>query len=757
MSLSIRQYAFLFVLLTLLMIVGFTSRSYIAFENTRQKIEHSQQVAANKELLHTLRQSLQGLSNKAAKFTQWEEVHQQLDNPAYFAYWYNVRVRQTSEELIQLISDIMIYDAEGNALARFSDNKLPYSLETKPDKESYFLDSQQSQIFTLPIYNLTDSTKITGYLSVRINLIDLLKQQASFYYVQPDSLSLQPEAIGKQLASVDAGYIHFNTLKTQEILQLEKQLRDSITEMIILVILPALVLYSLLVYIISKPINSISDYLEKLRISPGYNDDFKYQNFFEVKELQNVSQSLRSYHSELFDTNAILDEKNKALWDQAHHDALTGAYNRRAFDDQWENLNDLLAEHRVNISFILFDVNLFKSINDTHGHQVGDQVLQTIAKCIIGSLRKGEHLFRLGGDEFASFLIDSSTQTAIDVAQRCLDNIAAFPFETIGMPEPVRVSIGISQASSDDEDSLKNLQWQADAAMYAAKRPGTADIIVYDDEITEDSKGLLSSWLSNTVYQAIDKGTGLVLFYQPIIDFNQSKISYFEALVRIQANGELISPASIFNVVEARRFEVELDRAVIRRLTEDLKQGKIPDGTGVSLNLSAPTLTKTEIVEWLKPLQEFTAQYKIVLEVTETALITEIQKVTQHLKKLGQMSFTIALDDFGSGYSSVKYLASMPVDIVKFDITLVQCLLDEKQRLMITRLAQMIEEAGHHLVAEGIEDKAMLELVIASGFHYGQGYMFGKPEEVPRPQEVVEEILLENHSSFRQLVLHQNF
>ncbi len=146
-----------------------------------------------------------------------------------------------------------------------------------------------------------------------------------------------------------------------------------------------------------------------------------------------------------------------------------------------------------------------------------------------------------------------------------------------------------------------------------------------------------------------------------------------------------------------------------------------------------------------------------MLEVTETALITEIQKVTQHLKTLGKMNFTIALDDFGSGYSSVKYLASMPVDVVKFDITLVQCLLDEKQRLMITRLAQMIEEAGHHLVAEGIEDKAMLDLVIASGFHYGQGYMFGKPEEKPRSQKVVEDILLENHSSFRQLVLHQNF
>ena len=757
MSLSIRQYALLFVLLTLMMIVGFTYRSYVEFEDTRTKLNQSQAEAAKKELAHTLSQSLKSLRKKTQNFTAWDEVHQQLDNPAYFAYWYNVRLSQTGQELTQLISDIMIYDSEGKALAELNTNTLPVTLDNRNQKEIFYLDNQKSQVYTVPIYDQQKTAKLAGALSVRLNLLDILRHQTNFYYLQPTSLFLKKAYLGKHLESVDSSIIQFETVKTAEILQLEEQLRSSIIQMILLVILPAIILYGLLVYIVSAPINSISNYLDKLRASPDQFDDIQDNAFLEVRELQNISQSLRDYHAELFDTNAILDEKNKALWDQAHHDALTGAYNRRAFDDQWNNLNDLLAEHRVNISFILFDVNLFKSINDTHGHQVGDDVLRTIADCITKSLRKGEHLFRLGGDEFASFLIDSTTETAIEVARRCLDNIAAFPFESIGMPEPVRVSIGISQASSDDEDSLKDLQWQADAAMYAAKRPGNTDIVVYSDDITEGSKGILSSWLSNTVYQAIDKGIGLVLYYQPIIDFRQSRISYYEALVRIHANGEVIPPSSIFNVVEARRFEIELDRAVIKKLTEDLRIGKIPAGTGVSLNLSAQSLTKPEIIEWLTPLRAFTTDYKIVLEVTETALITEIERVTQHLKELGNMNFTIALDDFGSGYSSVKYLASMPVDVVKFDITLVKCLLDENQRLMITRLAQMIEEAGHHLVAEGIEDKTMLDLVIAGGFHYGQGYMFGRPEETPRRQEAVEEILLENHSSFRQLVLHQGF
>jgi len=745
MSLTIRQYALFFALVTMCMVVLFAVQSWLEFTTTRENIAHSQQLAASRELNQTVGQVNSLLASNAREFAQWEEVQQQLTDSKFFTYWYNLRLKQTSHKLQRNILDLMLYDKSGKALAELSENTLPLQLERLPEKSLYYFENTDQQIYSIPIYS-TVSEELSGFLAVRINLTRLITLNASFHYLQPDKLALANDRVGSYSDSLSEKVFLFEIAKTPEIQHLEKQLYASIQKLTFLVILPMLILYALLVYIVSVPINGITEFILKLRSTPDINHGCEFKGFFQVRELSEVCDSLFHYHSDLYDTHAVLDQKNKALWDQAHHDALTGVFNRRAFDDQWQNLNDLLSEQRVDVSFLLFDINLFKSINDTHGHQVGDEVIKAISGCITLALRKGEHVFRLGGDEFAIFLIDTTAAAAMEIAQRCLEEIKAFNFADIGMPEPVRVSIGISEARGGDKNAFQDLHWQADAAMYAAKRPGSDDIVIYSDEITQGSKGLLSSWLSNTVFQAIDKGTGLQLFYQPIIDFRNNQISYYEALIRIFANDEMISPGSIFNVVEARRFEIELDYAVIRQLAKDLESGKIPEGTGVSLNLSGQTVTRAVLLEWLQPLQRFTDKYKIILEVTETAMITELGTVSEHLKQLRKMQFVIALDDFGSGYSSVKYLSTMPVDVVKFDITIVQSLLDETQRVMISRLAQMIDEAGHLLVAEGIEDTELLELVLQTGFHFGQGFLFGRAEA--QPAIIPSEKLLEHFPSY---------
>jgi EAL domain-containing protein (putative c-di-GMP-specific phosphodiesterase class I) len=161
----------------------------------------------------------------------------------------------------------------------------------------------------------------------------------------------------------------------------------------------------------------------------------------------------------------------------------------------------------------------------------------------------------------------------------------------------------------------------------------------------------------------------------------------------------------------------------------DLRSGRVQAGTGVSINLSGPSLVHERVCSWLDDFKPLLKDYRVMIEVTETALITQIGLANDNLGRLRELGFEIALDDFGSGYSSVRYLASMPVDTVKFDISLVQGLQNETQRVMVTHLAKMILDAGHQLVAEGIEDLATLEAARVAGFRRGQGYLFGRPAE----------------------------
>ncbi len=315
------------------------------------------------------------------------------------------------------------------------------------------------------------------------------------------------------------------------------------------------------------------------------------------------------------------------------------------------------------------------------------------------------------------------------IAERCEEAIADYPFHDFGIKEPVRISIGLALTDSEtEEDSpLTSLQWQADIAMYTAKRPTTSHIAVFSPEMAEESSGLFSNLTHNAVYDAVTHGTGLKMFYQPIVKLQDGTIQYYEALLRISHGNRWILPSHIFPLVEARRLETDLDRAVIDRVLEDLENNRIPAGTGISINISAPTAVNQYLTEWLKDFLPYLKTHKLVIEITETALITQLKTATKNLTALRKMGYQIALDDFGSGYSSLCYLATMPVDIVKFDISLTRNVDNEAQTRIIRHLVQMITESGHQLVAEGIETEEMSQKLAGLGFVFGQGYLFGKP------------------------------
>jgi diguanylate cyclase (GGDEF)-like protein len=424
---------------------------------------------------------------------------------------------------------------------------------------------------------------------------------------------------------------------------------------------------------------------------------------------------------------STLEEKGHELWEMAHHDALTGAKNRRAFDEFIKELPQTLGDGDLEVCFGLFDVNHFKAINDSYGHTTGDQVLKVIAGRLRAVLRRNEQLFRIGGDEFAVILVDCDEATGLRTAERCHEKIVGFDFAKLGIREPLRISAGLASARIDDVEDLQTLLWKADVAMFRAKRPGHANVVMFSEELVGESESLFSSWVNTAVYDAVIYGTGLRMHYQPIVDVSEGTICHYEALVRIEQDGQIIEPSNIFPVIEARRLEVELDRAVIQRILVDLGEGRIQPGTGVSVNLSGPTLVHEQVCTWMEGFRSYLKDYRIMIEVTETALITQIGLANDNLARLRKQGFEIALDDFGSGYSSVRYLASMPVDVVKFDISLVQGLRDESQRKLVTHLAQLIIESGPQLVAEGVEDVELLEAVRAAGFKRVQGFLTGQP------------------------------
>ena len=266
--------------------------------------------------------------------------------------------------------------------------------------------------------------------------------------------------------------------------------------------------------------------------------------------------------------------------------------------------------------------------------------------------------------------------------------------------------------------------------MYHAKLPGRNKVVIYDAEMEVLGKSVFSNQLTNAVFNAIQTGEGLFIHYQPVISLVTREVEYYEALVRLKIGDELVLPHVIFPVVMARRLEAEFDYAIMQCVAKDLTKQLIPLGTGVALNISGVSLEHADFQSRITQFQGFLENYKLVLELTETSLVTRLQQVSSTLMGLREAGFVVALDDFGSGYSSLSYIANMPVDIVKFDLSMIRSLEQGgRQSVVIEGLARIVAEAGYLLVAEGIETQQALDKVQQIGFSHGQGYLFGPATE----------------------------
>ena len=728
-TLSIRHYTVLFGAFVVSFCIVLGVLGWQQYRDALEDIEEIERQSAEAELHAAFASTLKDLREGADTLSDWDELFQQLNNPMYHPYWYAHRI-QNASSLEPRFADLMIYGPDGTALAELPDNALPERLDANQLKDRFIPVGGDVHVILFRALQRHGDPVPQGFLAVRAPLLSNMLRMQGFNRIDSNTLRfILPQSTGD--AHRVERHAEYRIVPTTGRETMDELVWHLILLLGIALLTPTLILMFFFNRHLGRAVEELSQVVATLRTEGVQSAQHILDSgrCFRILELDVTEQSLVDYQRELLSANATLDEKNRELWDLAHRDSLTGAQNRRAFDTFWQTLQAMNERKPRALRLMLCDVNRFKSINDTYGHDVGDAVLQAIVQCLHRAIRREEQLFRLGGDEFACVLIDCDDKQAVLVATRCEREVADYPFaEELGIREPVRLSIGISPVAESTSTSVKVPLRQADVAMYQSKRPASGSISIYQESMESISGAVFSSSINEAVYRVIEHGEGLVMHYQLVRDMANGSLSYYEALMRIDHGDSLILPREVMPVVESRHLEKELDQAVIDQLLKDLYSSTIPVGTGVSINLSAVSISDPGIVERLEPFRHFMTDYKLVLEVTETALITQMESANANLAELRQRGFLVALDDFGSGYSSLSYLTSMPVDIVKFDINLIRSLHDEPHRRLVGHLLEFISSAGQETVAEGVDSDIAMQRVQELGFDYVQGYLHGEPE-----------------------------
>lgn len=420
----------------------------------------------------------------------------------------------------------------------------------------------------------------------------------------------------------------------------------------------------------------------------------------------------------------------------AYYDTLTGLPNRAMFVNK---INNLANASSWNFAIALLDIDNFKFINDTLGHFVGDDFLKFIGNKLSQEIQLPDIVARLGGDEFAILFMDyESDEKLMDKLEIIKANIGNS--WNAGVIEFfISVSIGVStfpNHGKDYEDLLKN----SDIAMYAAKKDGKNKILFYEEDIHEET--LWHIKMANMLQKGLDNSE-FELFYQPQIELCSGEIIGIEALVRWHHHKkEYISPAEFIPVAEITGQIYELERRILRNVLIQKKKWEEQGikNIEISINLSSKSLISYPNFKLLEEIfSEFNLDYSnIVIEITETAAISNIEIAIERLNILKSKGLKIALDDFGTGYSSITYLMMLPIDIIKLDKSYINSQYSGTNDISIVRfIVSLAHNLGLRVVAEGIETHSQLEYLKNIKCEFGQGYYIGRPMNISKINELL--------------------
>jgi diguanylate cyclase (GGDEF)-like protein/PAS domain S-box-containing protein len=425
----------------------------------------------------------------------------------------------------------------------------------------------------------------------------------------------------------------------------------------------------------------------------------------------------------------ISDRKRleQELTRQAMHDSLTGLPNRTLLADRLSQALAGAARRDAPVSVLFLDLDQFKSVNDTHGHLVGDDLLVEVAERLNGAIRPADTLARFGGDEFVVICEDADVTEAQCIAER-LAAVLKDPIEVGGNHQYISVSIGIAVTPPLEADPDALLRY-ADTAMYDAKARGRARSRVFDASLATVSKDRMA--LTSDLRDALRMGA-LEVHYQPVLELATGRVVGLEALTRWHHPVRGWIPPTIFvPMAEESGLIAAFDQWVLNRACRDgadlRATGLLPPDALLSVNISARNVGDLELVDVVReaaatsgfPLES------LELEVTETAIMAEVPTIRQVLEGIRSLGVGIALDDFGTGYSSLTFVRQLPVTAIKIDRSFIRSVTDQPDdRAICATVVDLARAIGLRTIAEGVENLEQLSVLHRLGCEAGQGYLW---------------------------------